>query len=659
MKKMLGGLLLFFAQVVVAQQPVSRVTFDPVKAQPGQDLSISYNPEGSSLAGKKDITGVVYTYENYVWHTRDLLLKEEHNQWKATLKLAKDCGFVAVKFRSGDLIDNNDNGVFAQMLVEPSGRNAAGAYAGWGLLRAPKFGYGVPTYFTKDTTISNEAIYFWINQETSFHPQEASAALSVPFASALFTIQGEKAFPRINRVVAYLKQNPTEENLLKALAISRYPLQNKTAQDSLEKVLLTTFPKGHLARLKAFQQANIEANFDKKVALFTQFLQDFPYKDTDFKYNEDLRINYTNSYLMLALQALMKKDYTQLTAIASTLPYAAIPTVYYKCIDIAHKRKDIDDQTLLAPSEAFMKRMESFKNQRPAAYWYLSPTEWTNEYEKTFLQSFALTQTSIYRTTEHWEEALALANRAQQARQFKSAELNNEQALLLEHFKQYSQLQDVLVKSMHENQSSPEMLELLKRDYQRAKGNVDGFETYIEGLKNPVLASRELEELKAIMIKKTMPDWTMKDGNGKTVKFSELRGKTIIMDFWATWCVPCKASFPGMKLAVEKYKNDPNVVFFFVDTEERSPTYKQEIMQYIKDNNYPFTILFDNKLPNQKANDEVFNRICKAFTISGIPQKLIIDKNGILRFITVGFKGSATGLADEISAMIELTKKAE
>jgi len=105
--------------------------------------------------------------------------------------------------------------------------------------------------------------------------------------------------------------------------------------------------------------------------------------------------------------------------------------------------------------------------------------------------------------------------------------LNNEQALLLEHFKQYNQLQEVLVKSMHENQSSPEMIELLKRDYQRVKGNVEGFDDYVSGLKNPALASKELEELKSIMIKKSMPDWTMKDGNGKTVKFSELRGKTI------------------------------------------------------------------------------------------------------------------------------------
>jgi len=52
------------------------------------------------------------------------------------------------------------------------------------------------------------------------------------------------------------------------------------------------------------------------------------------------------------------------------------------------------------------------------------------------------------------------------------------------------------------------------------------------------------------------------DADGKLIGFKDLRGKTIVMDFWASWCVPCKASFPGMKMAVEKYKNDPGVEFF-------------------------------------------------------------------------------------------------
>ena len=114
-----------------------------------------------------------------------------------------------------------------------------------------------------------------------------------------------------------------------------------------------------------------------------------------------------------------------------------------------------------------------------------------------------------------------------------------------------------------------------------------------------------------------------------------------------------------MKLAVDKYAKDPNVVFYFVDTEETTADYKSEIAKYIKEKKYNFNVLFDNKAPNAKATGETFDQISKAFSISGIPQKIIVDANGNARFITVGFKGSATELADEISTMVELTKAAK
>lgn len=203
------------------------------------------------------------------------------------------------------------------------------------------------------------------------------------------------------------------------------------------------------------------------------------------------------------------------------------------------------------------------------------------------------------------------------------------------------------------------MIAMIREAFVKERGSEKGFQEYLESLKNPADKEKELKDIMESMIKKEMPTWSMKDLNGKTINSNDLKGKTVILDFWATWCVPCKASFPGMKLAVEKYKNDPDVVFYFVDTEERGDTYKTENAKYIKDNNYPFNVLFDNRLEGMKTNSEVFNKICKAFTISGIPQKLIIDKNGYVRFISVGFRGSATGLADEMTALIEMTKKAE
>ncbi|MBA4119880.1 MAG: hypothetical protein C0513_04160 [Isosphaera sp.] len=64
------------------------------------------------------------------------------------------------------------------------------------------------------------------------------------------------------------------------------------------------------------------------------------------------------------------------------------------------------------------------------------------------------------------------------------------------------------------------------------------------------------------------PDWTLTDTDGKSVKLSELRGKVVVMDFWATWCVPCKVAMPELE-RIHNEMGDKGVVVLGMNAWER------------------------------------------------------------------------------------------
>ena len=133
----------------------------------------------------------------------------------------------------------------------------------------------------------------------------------------------------------------------------------------------------------------------------------------------------------------------------------------------------------------------------------------------------------------------------------------------------------------------------------------------------------------------------MLDLDGKKVSLADLKDKTVIVDFWATWCGPCLASFPGMKKAVEKYEAGGKVKFLFVNTWENVEDKKKNATDFITKNSYPSHVLLDDK-----------NEVITTYKVSGIPTKFIIDGKGNIRFKSVGFGGDADKLVDELGLMI-------
>ena len=191
----------------------------------------------------------------------------------------------------------------------------------------------------------------------------------------------------------------------------------------------------------------------------------------------------------------------------------------------------------------------------------------------------------------------------------------------------------------------------IRAGYKTAYYHVNGEKGYQEQLANLDQQQQEetRAELRGQMVSEPAADFSLQDLDGKTWSLADLKGKTVVLDFWATWCAPCKKSFPAMQMAINKYKGDASVLFLFIHTWERSPDATTEAKKFITDNSYDFHVLMDLKKGGT-------NEMVTKYEVQGIPAKFILDGKGNIRFKMTGFTGSDEAAVQELSAMIELAK---
>ena len=132
-------------------------------------------------------------------------------------------------------------------------------------------------------------------------------------------------------------------------------------------------------------------------------------------------------------------------------------------------------------------------------------------------------------------------------------------------------------------------------------------------------------------------DFTLSTLKGDSVQLSKLRGKVVMLDFWATWCGPCVSKLPNLAKLYKKYENNPGVVFFGIDTNEPASTIKP----FMEKNNYSFNVLLGN-----------LTSISKIYGVDAIPVKFLIDRNGKIQFKHIG-GGPDPKVIDDLSREID------
>ena len=124
--------------------------------------------------------------------------------------------------------------------------------------------------------------------------------------------------------------------------------------------------------------------------------------------------------------------------------------------------------------------------------------------------------------------------------------------------------------------------------------------------------------------KVSAPDFTVLNSEGESVKLSSFFGKPIVLNFWASWCPPCKSEMPHFETVYQTVKDD--VVFLMVNMVDGQRETSDTGKKYVKDNGYSFPVYFDTE---QEA--------AYVYNISSIPSTLFIDKTGN---IVTGYQGA-------------------
>ncbi|MCS6908293.1 MAG: TlpA disulfide reductase family protein [Anaerolineales bacterium] len=142
----------------------------------------------------------------------------------------------------------------------------------------------------------------------------------------------------------------------------------------------------------------------------------------------------------------------------------------------------------------------------------------------------------------------------------------------------------------------------------------------------------------AVSVGERIPEFTLTTFDGQTLRSADLRGKVLVINFWASWCKPCEQEAADLEAAWRFYQPRGDVLFLgiaYVDTEPEARAYLEK-----------FGITYPN-------GPDLGTRISQAFRIRGVPETYIVDREGTLQFVQIGPFRSLSQIKSAIDPLLQ------
>jgi thiol-disulfide isomerase/thioredoxin len=122
------------------------------------------------------------------------------------------------------------------------------------------------------------------------------------------------------------------------------------------------------------------------------------------------------------------------------------------------------------------------------------------------------------------------------------------------------------------------------------------------------------------------PDFTLRDLAGKPVRLSELRGSVVVVDFWASWCAPCKKELPALEVLQRRYREAGKKVVILTINIDKDRANAEKFLRSAKIKD--LSVLLDKE-----------GAVAGQYDLPTMPTSFVIDQKGIVRYVHAGYTG--------------------
>ena len=639
------SLILTFAVALVATLGLNAQALQcsPEKPIAGETVTLSYDQNQTILANEKELKATVVFMNNNStgdrFHIEDLNFVQEKGVFKAKLNIPAKANlfYIALANEVDGEKDNNGGKGYGFSLYQADRKALLpGVKGNLGLVKG-RYGY----YANADRDVP--AGLALVKEEFASNPSARKDATLLSFFTAESKrAKDEAALAEAKKMAEAIASDKkaTEQDLFNAYQVYKI-LDDKAMLETLGNNIRKKYPKGMLVRNEKIEAVSMERDLPKKVALY-ESLAGLPFSPTEKNAYNSLTSVIASGYLGKNDWANFEKYLNQTTdknRKANLLNSAAWQLCGEGIVKEVSKEDAERSAKYSKQSIDLIKSLQSSTDKADVPA-YASAKQ-MKENLKGALGMFSDTYAVCLYRTGKYAEALEYQQIYNETQKFSDPETNERYCIYLEKAKGGKEAEAMLEKLITAGTASEAMKTQFVRLFQANNSPEAAAQRYLANLEEDAKAHKR-EELRKKMIDKEAPDFKLRNLKGEEVALSSLKGKVVILDFWATWCGPCKASFPGMQKSLEATQNRSDVVFLFIDTWENGDNKEKAAAEFIEKNKYSFNVLMDND-----------NKVVGSYKVEGIPTKFIVGKDGRIKFMSVGFNGTET-LIEEVAAMIDL-----